>query len=95
MINYTNPQYPAYNCYFAILDDIGCTDWQEYYNDRGNLKLSASIPASSCCSTGYFECNNLNCITSSNVCNGNDDCGDNSDESYLSCNTPSPTTISV
>ncbi|CAL4125396.1 unnamed protein product, partial [Meganyctiphanes norvegica] len=29
---------------------------------------------------GEHTCNNLNCVPQDRVCNGNDDCGDNSDE---------------
>ena len=33
------------------------------------------------CESWQFQCNNGNCIVYWNVCNGYDNCGDNSDES--------------
>ena len=32
------------------------------------------------CSSSDFTCDNGHCVRESNKCNGNDDCGDNSDE---------------
>ena len=32
------------------------------------------------CEIGQFQCNNTNCIVSSKICNGDDDCGDGTDE---------------
>ena len=33
-----------------------------------------------CPSSGYFTCDNKDCVPNSEVCDGTDDCGDNSDE---------------
>ena len=32
------------------------------------------------CSSSAFQCDNDRCVTSSDRCDGNNDCGDNSDE---------------
>ena len=32
------------------------------------------------CPENYFQCSNSRCVQTSNICDGNDDCGDNSDE---------------
>ena len=40
------------------------------------------------CSFAFFECNNTNCVSSSLVCDGYNNCGDNSDES--SCGPSKP-----
>ena len=39
------------------------------------------FPAVSHCPPGQFRCANLNCTYPFKVCDGNDDCGDNTDES--------------
>ena len=33
------------------------------------------------CSAGFFQCNNKKCVDKKFQCDGQDDCGDNSDES--------------
>lgn len=38
------------------------------------------------CGDSMFECNNQHCILFSRVCDGKNDCGDNSDESEQVCN---------
>ena len=34
------------------------------------------------CPYNYFLCSNKKCLNNTLVCNGKDDCGDNSDESF-------------
>ena len=38
------------------------------------------ISESSVCGPGQYRCTNTHCIGMSKVCNGHDECGDNSDE---------------
>ena len=33
------------------------------------------------CTAGFFHCKNLKCVSQSFVCDGEDDCDDNTDES--------------
>ena len=37
------------------------------------------------CASGMFNCTNKKCINSTFVCDGTDDCGDNSDETSCRC----------
>jgi len=37
------------------------------------------------CPDTHFSCKNKNCVTGDSLCNGNDDCGDGSDET-IGCN---------
>lgn len=37
------------------------------------------------CKKGYFHCTNKRCVANRFLCNGADDCGDNSDE--VACNS--------
>ena len=43
-------------------------------------KLSHSVCVGDCPSSGYFTCDNKHCVPNSEVCDGTDDCGDDSDE---------------
>ena len=45
------------------------------------------IAARSNCSWGFFQCNNQNCIDELLKCDGNNDCGDYSDEMNCTCAT--------
>ncbi|GBN83676.1 hypothetical protein AVEN_224604-1, partial [Araneus ventricosus] len=38
--------------------------------------------ASSQCAPSQFKCSNGRCISMGNLCDGNKDCGDNSDEEF-------------
>lgn len=39
--------------------------------------------AEAICANDHFLCANGKCVVASHMCNGNDDCGDNSDESTI------------
>ena len=45
--------------------------------------LIGKVPSSTLCESDKFECHNGKCIYDSWICNGADECGDNSDE--LNC----------
>ena len=42
--------------------------------------MSVFIGSTAICLLNQYRCNNTNCIPGSLICNGIDDCGDNSDE---------------
>ena len=44
-----------------------------------NLISPSAIPTGSC-TLFQYQCDNGNCVMGSDVCNGQDNCGDNSDE---------------
>ena len=50
--------------------------------------LSDEMNCSSVCQSYEFECINTRCIPEDRVCNGEDDCGDMSDENDLLCGAP-------
>lgn len=37
------------------------------------------------CPPGKYRCDNNNCVFNTNVCDGLDHCGDNSDETKIAC----------
>ena len=51
----------------------------------GNLvdKVEANNITDAICSHGHFLCANDKCLVASDMCDGIDDCGDNSDESTI------------
>ena len=49
------------------------------------MSLKYYIAAQSCGSSSYFSCTNGQCILSSWTCDGQNDCGDNSDERREIC----------
>ena len=46
-------------------------------NDLNYLRLESTS-----CPRDQFQCKNRKCISKYNLCNGKDDCGDNSDETF-------------
>ena len=42
--------------------------------------INLSLPAFRHCPPGQFQCTNFNCTFPYQLCDGNDDCGDGSDE---------------
>ena len=50
-----------------------------------NFCTSLIGPTETLCPEGLFKCTNGKCISPSLTCNGNDDCGDESDEMLDDC----------
>lgn len=44
------------------------------------VSMAGSVAAHSPCPVSEYTCENLRCVPKDRVCNGRDDCGDNSDE---------------
>lgn len=42
------------------------------------------------CAPNFYKCNNSNCVFKAYICDGKDDCGDNSDESHIHACVPPP-----
>ena len=55
--------------------------WPTCVNCVSNFVVSVCSTAP--CGEGNYTCFNRKCIRLSEVCDGQDDCGDNSDENYL------------
>ena len=55
------------------------------YQLKGGYLLSQSFLASRTCPSSEFTCDNGGCVSRSWLCDGDDDCGDNSDETGQQC----------
>ena len=67
---------------------LGTDDVNNCIRDQGGLNYqTASCETQDCCSSQYgkFKCSNGRCILKSQICDGNDDCGNNDDESRSRC----------
>ena len=51
---------------------------------RISMTVSLDVIVSATCSSGTFQCSNLQCITASGRCNGTQECTDGSDETDCS-----------
>ena len=67
---------------------LGTTNVNDCIRDQGGSNYkTASCETQDCCSdqSGKFKCSNGRCIQKSLLCDGNDDCGNNENESRDQC----------
>ena len=65
------------------------------YSTTYFTKTSFSDSGSSGCDDGQWECNDGGCITEGWLCDGTEDCDDNSDESESTCGGGQYSTIAL
>ena len=51
-----------------------------HVNLTNNILILTPSSTAECYSNAYFTCGNNNCVARNQVCDGEDDCGDNTDE---------------
>ena len=74
------------NIFISTMDNIIFTIWLSIRNvDKYVHQKFTSEPLPSNCDLSHFECSNKRCIHGYLLCDGTNDCGDNSDET-LGCN---------
>ena len=78
----------AFNCFvlqksILLLKSIGSSCFALLFSPYLNSSVLILGNPGVCEKVGKFQCNNGKCITKDLICNSNNDCGDNSDESKL------------
>ena len=83
------PLTPSFTCIILYIMYSASFDSKNYYifflyQLKGYL-LSESFLASRTCPSSEFTCDNGGCVSRSWLCDGDNDCGDNSDETGQQC----------
>lgn len=79
----------------SVVSAYGSGAIGNYVDQASNPRRPTSDKPLPRCMSGTFTCANGKIICASVVCNGHDDCGDNSDERSTMCNTESSCCLST